>query len=736
MLFSNETFKEDIGKKLNFSFELVTENFIPENWTIWKVGKAQGIAEIDENTFYEGKKSIKISNAKGTFGWGYQSPFSIEEIKRIVGPEMEIKISVYVKGENVSGLPYIGLDWWRESIAGWISKSEKHLPTGTYDWQKIEFVVNQIPQNAKYFRIQLATYSCNGTIWFDKLELTVNNKKIEEILAQISEKEKAISSKSALVSENSNVRIWYEIPTQKVFPESIPPINKSEEIIIKCAKGEYEPFQLVLTPYKNFEKVNIDFTNLFYSQNSKVFINKNNFSCYEVGVITYSIKGKIPDPLIPIESFIELKEGESKSIWINVYVPEGVNSGEYKGEIILNFENKLEYKVPLKLIVWDFSLPKKTNLEIVANLWGSPILQVDKRPWDEILKDYIPDIVSHRIRGVSIGLPNAKFQNGNMYISKEDLEVLEKRIKFLKDCGIDIFITSAGPWINTGSTYIGQLKWNSDAIWRPESLEIPIKIMSEDFKKYYKQYHEILSDFFEKIKIRDNVLLYIYDEPSYEALKNLCEICKFLSDINPPLKIFMTSVPNALLNPYISVWCPPTSSIDDNLKLMTMRQKKGEKIYLYHNYLYLINQPALNSRIMPWILYKYNFDGYLFWSINAWGQNPWEIIKSDGDGYLLYPNLKGEGKPCSTIRWELWREGIEDYDYFVMLEEKINNLNQNKNLGVKERESVHKAEITLCKIYTLVKSWNNYSKDPVDYYNLREEIANYIIELNKIEKLF
>ena len=116
-----------------------------------------------------------------------------------------------------------------------------------------------------------------------------------------------------------------------------------------------------------------------------------------------------------------------------------------------------------------------------------------------------------------------------------------------------------------------------------------------------------------------------------------------------------------------------------------------DQVYPQPNY--FIDAPALDPVMVPWITERYQMDGVLYWALNFWSQtpDPWldavtfisGFVCSDGgvlngEGSLLYPgdrierytgqsNIDG---PVSSIRFELLREGIEDYDYLWMLKQK------------------------------------------------------------------
>lgn len=68
------------------------------------------------------------------------------------------------------------------------------------------------------------------------------------------------------------------------------------------------------------------------------------------------------------------------------------------------------------------------------------------------------------------------------------------------------------------------------------------------------------------------------------------------------------------------------------------------------------------SRLMAWLAWKYGFDGYTRWAVNAYPENVWEQPRyrwPSGDMFFVYPGPDG---PLDSMRWELLRQGIQDYE--------------------------------------------------------------------------
>jgi hypothetical protein len=75
---------------------------------------------------------------------------------------------------------------------------------------------------------------------------------------------------------------------------------------------------------------------------------------------------------------------------------------------------------------------------------------------------------------------------------------------------------------------------------------------------------------------------------------------------------------------------------------------------------------------MHWLNYKYDATGFLHWGWNQWTDDPLHSVGQHiGDGWHVYPSKDGF---MNSLRWEQMRNGIQDYEYFWMLENSISKL--------------------------------------------------------------
>jgi hypothetical protein len=170
-----------------------------------------------------------------------------------------------------------------------------------------------------------------------------------------------------------------------------------------------------------------------------------------------------------------------------------------------------------------------------------------------------------------------------------------------------------------------------------------------------------------------------------------------------------------------------------------------------------IDHPAINLRIWLWMSYQFKLKGILVWRANYWTssnvfsdktlQNPWLDPMSyvigygtpygqvnywgNGDGRFLYPPNRRPGQdrtkyisgPVNSIRWEILREGIEDYEYFLLLENAL------ERLGPEQKDLQEKGQELLRFPQEIFKSGQDCTKDPKELLAHRRKIALFLEKL-------
>ena len=254
---------------------------------------------------------------------------------------------------------------------------------------------------------------------------------------------------------------------------------------------------------------------------------------------------------------------------------------------------------------------------------------------------------------------------------------------------------------------------------------------------------------------------YWKDEPTEQEYAFVNEGMDILGRHCPGLRRLLTEQPEPGLFGHVDLWVPVLSHYDaDDCRA---RQAAGDEVWWYvccgphapypNNF---VDHPALNHRIRFWMMKKYGVTGSLYWTTTWWYgkghelRSPWTHPMSispsggtwgNGDGMLLYPACREPGDapvldgPVPSLRFEMLREGLEDREYFWLLEQGVTKLEAALKQASDDKvlqceKALGMANRALGAPDRLIESLTSYTKDPADLYRERDTLADAIEAVN------
>jgi MYXO-CTERM domain-containing protein len=250
---------------------------------------------------------------------------------------------------------------------------------------------------------------------------------------------------------------------------------------------------------------------------------------------------------------------------------------------------------------------------------------------------------------------------------------------------------------------------------------------------------------------------YWFDEPDPDDYDFVNFGNDLIGTAEPRLTRLMTEQIEPALVGHVDLWVPLFDLYSPTLA--QQRQQAGDEVWWYvctgprapypNNF---IDHPGIEHRIRPWMAWRYGVQGELYWAIDYWTesnaypttpQDPWVDPAShyfqnnvagnfgNGDGRLIYPPRNwSDGQeriegPTPSLRWELLREGLEDYEYLWLLKDAADRL---AAAGVRP-DLVTLARGLLEVPTTIFVSRTEYSDDSAPLLAQREQIAAAIEQL-------
>jgi len=259
--------------------------------------------------------------------------------------------------------------------------------------------------------------------------------------------------------------------------------------------------------------------------------------------------------------------------------------------------------------------------------------------------------------------------------------------------------------------------------------------------------------------------VYWFDEPNTENYPFVREGMEIIHRSAPKITRFITEhQPGSDIMDITDISCTVIGRLDAGVIRDLVAE--GNEFWSYvcccpkAPYLSLfIDHDDINMRMWLWLSYKFQLKGILIWSANYWNsrtaspngylQNPWEDPMSytvgyglpygkqngwgNGDGRFFYPPNRDPGDrskkyldgPVPCLRLEKIRDGIEDYEYLLLLERAAS-----EDDG-KQKKLVKEARKLLNLPGSLVTGPTAYDKDPQSLIQYRNKIGELLNTLYK-----
>jgi len=138
----------------------------------------------------------------------------------------------------------------------------------------------------------------------------------------------------------------------------------------------------------------------------------------------------------------------------------------------------------------------------------------------------------------------------------------------------------------------------------------------------------------------------------------------------------------------------------------------------------LLDFQAIEHRVLFWQAWALGIRGMHYWNVNYLppeGDVQDEILDLtpvNGDGVLVYPGAAG---PVDSIRWEVIRDGIEDYDYLDLFIQRRNRL-----LDAGGHEALLEKAAGVYNLEQLIPDLVTFPRDPRLLLEKREALARMI----------
>ncbi len=387
--------------------------------------------------------------------------------------------------------------------------------------------------------------------------------------------------------------------------------------------------------------------------------------------------GLWPDPLLPAAPFDVNARGRAFA-WVDLHIPPNAKAGHYAGTLTLSSSGEAAQKVPVSLRVWGYAMPRQNHVRTAfgTGFQGSHALD------DGAVKD---DLLSHRLTPIEcVGGPRLVPPSGPGQAQTWDWTDFDRTMTKRLAQGMTGFAVDAPRKA-------------------PEIAQVYQEHLS---RKGWLRY----------------AYVYVADEPTADQLPALNQTLAEYKRAAPGIPLLVTArgYPQALT--LVDIWCAciiPERSDYFQPDGSVREQQRGRASWWYPAYPshapsinLWTDYPLLDDRIWPWLTWKQNVDGMLYWATTNW-QNVGDPLAdartfsdANGDGELIYPDA--QGKPIDSLRLEALRDGMQDYEVFCLLEAGAREL-----AAERKAPALVKQAQALCAIdNALITDYKHFNTDP------------------------
>ena len=493
--------------------------------------------------------------------------------------------------------------------------------------------------------------------------------------------------KSPVLFADKNLVVWTRSAIDKTFKyDRVIPAGADTAPAAELAKNEYESFQLVLSPEKPLKNVKVavsgfvmgknrletklnmvDYVSI--ARNSELTVKKAGGVFGEAATMFEQTinngPGEYPDPLPRADVIKEAGPDRSYAFWVTVKSAASTPAGIYTAQAVITADGNYRKTVPLKVKVRNFALPEKFSSRNTA-LMDYHRGAYDREKFHKIASE-------HHVTLCALAKdPEISFDaKGNM---KVDTRAFDKEAELaITKYGANTIYFPGWSFYKLPRDYDMRCTWCGIPVCRT-----PGKLTPE-FKEKFGKYLEYMSAHLKKKGWFRYTRISMVDEPHTAADYALCQdFAALVRRHAPGLKILVTKWPLKPLIGAPDIWCLGLL-IPADMKAAVAR---GESFEWYPNWHFVIDRPLMDSRMLGFMMYKFNIKGILYFSIcHGWG-NPKMVRKSpsftyangrviNGLGQIIYPAETKDGLPLSSLRFVMCRDAYEDYEYFLLADKLI-----------------------------------------------------------------
>jgi hypothetical protein len=489
-----------------------------------------------------------------------------------------------------------------------------------------------------------------------------------------------------------NLNVAFGSTDVRYLRHQVPEEIYSNELKITAWKGERVNMQIVIWSVRNSYNINIQPSDLI--TNDKI-ISADVVKVFPVRYVmtdkfvqgagnkkSDSIQCSLAPDMLDNPGTFSISGRSTRPVWVTIDVPDNAKPGFYKGYIEIKAKGRFKKRLHYSLEVQDRILPKPSEWKFHLDLWQHPwsvsryssLKEWSTEHWDA-LRSVLTMLAGAGQKCITTTLVHDPWGG-------RSFDPYESMVDWLKssDGGWTFDFTLFDQWV-TFAMSCG-IKEQIDCysmIPRDYSFRYfdetdnEYKVLnatpgSSAFENHWRPFLLAFREHLQNKGWMDKTCIAL-DECD---LKDMLSVIKFIKTTTPEFKIAFAGKYNPEIADDIYDLSLLNDSHADSLSigkrcdnhLPTTFYVSDSKQAHPNDFTF---SPLAENTSMGWHAMALGYSGYVRWAYNSWGKDPERDSRFKtlpaGDSYLVYPGAR------SSIRFELLRAGIQDYEKIRILQE-------------------------------------------------------------------
>ncbi|MFB3924369.1 MAG: glycoside hydrolase domain-containing protein [Terriglobia bacterium] len=485
--------------------------------------------------------------------------------------------------------------------------------------------------------------------------------------------------------------------------------------IVMAPRNGHASIQLVLRPVRRMEKISVSVEGLGAGNQRKVDFQTRLVGNVVVAANTkqtpreeliHSAPALFPDVLYEdLQSSLEA--GRTQSLWLTLTIPDDAPPGSHRAEVVVREDGIERIRAPFRFVISAATVPSRQTLKVTnwfyltdRQLRSHFNVRTLSEDWWTLIENMGRVLADHRQNMIVTPLTGFYFSKLSLIQAKlgpsgleYDFSNFDRWVRTFQKAGVIGYIEGSHVLRreDDGEDPTGPLKVDVFVI---EDGKAILKSLKPDDPRTPQALASMLTALHRHLEQNGWLKIYyqhVLDEVREDEMPTYREYAGIVHRAMPGVKTIDAVSADRDLEVYeksCDVWVPVLGSFDHLVDRLQKHARAGGEVWFYTCLVPVGRYPnrfidfsLVKVRQLQWLNFRYGLTGFLHWGGNYWPSDPWNeteppigggsrtLMLPSGDAFITYPN-PAKQSILSSIRLEMMREAIEDYELLKSLEHK------------------------------------------------------------------